>query len=71
MIPKQKHNILLPTPEAAELIGVKPNMLEIWRAKEVVRIPYIKIGRLVKYRLSDLEKFLDDNSQFIVENNEA
>lgn len=49
---------LLDTTQAATLLGIKPNTLEIWRTQG--RSPkFLKIGRNVRYRLSDIEAFLD------------
>lgn len=49
---------LLSTEEAAEYLGTKPHTLEIWRAVGRYGIPYIKVGRLVKYRRADLDAWL-------------
>ena len=49
---------LVDTIQAAEYLGnLKPNTLEIWR-NQGRGIPYIKIGRLVRYRLEDLDAYL-------------
>lgn len=50
---------LVATPAAAEhLGGLKPTTLEIWRVQG--RGPrYIKCGRLVRYRIEDLDAYLD------------
>jgi predicted site-specific integrase-resolvase len=50
---------LLDNDPAADFLGIKGHTLEIWRASGRYRIPYIKVGSRVKYRRSDLEKFLD------------
>jgi hypothetical protein len=44
--------------QAAEHIGVTPRTLEVWRCTKRYQIPYIKVGRLVKYRKSALDAFL-------------
>ena len=49
--------------EAASYIGVKPNTLAIWRCTKRYDIPYLKIGKLVKYRKSDLDLFLYKHSK--------
>ncbi len=49
---------LLSTEEAAEYIGVQPQTLALWRSTGRYKIPYLKIGRLVKYRQSDLDTWL-------------
>lgn len=49
---------LLSTAEAAELLGVNRSWLD--RARIAGSGPtYIRIGRIVKYRPSDLRKFMD------------
>jgi excisionase family DNA binding protein len=43
---------------AAAYLGVTPRTLEVWRCTKRHQIPYIKVGRLVKYRQSDLDNWL-------------
>ena len=43
---------------AAEMLGVKEATLAHWKCTGRYNLPSVKIGRLVKYRLSDLEKFI-------------
>lgn len=43
---------------AAEVLEVKPSTLAVWRSTGRYNLPYIKVGRLVKYRISDLAEFL-------------
>jgi excisionase family DNA binding protein len=52
---------LLSNDEAAEYLGIKPNTLTIWRTTKRFEIPYIQIGRKIKYKKSDLDKFLNEN----------
>ena len=52
---------LLSNDEAAEYLGIKPNTLTIWRTTKRFEIPYIQIGRKIKYKKSDLDKFLNKN----------
>lgn len=49
---------LLNTEQAATHIGVTPHTLEVWRCAKRHEIPYIKVGRLVKYRREDLDAWL-------------
>lgn len=51
-------NDLLDNSQAAAYIGVTPRTLEVWRAVRRHSIPYIKVGRLVKYRRADLDRWL-------------
>ncbi len=43
---------------AAEVLELKPTTLAVWRSTGRYNLPYLKVGRLVKYRLSDLAEFL-------------
>ena len=47
--------------EACEILGCKPNTLAVWRTNRRYSLPFYKIGRLVKYKISDLEKFILEN----------
>lgn len=50
--------VILSTKEAAVILGIKPNTLEIWRIQG--KSPaYLKIGKNVRYELSEIERFLD------------
>lgn len=55
----QSTDPLLTPPEAAAYIGVTESTLSVWRCVGRYDIPYIKSGRLVKYRMSALDAFLD------------
>jgi len=44
--------------DAATYLGVAENTLSVWRSTGRYNLPYIKVGRLVRYRLSDLQAFL-------------
>lgn len=54
---------LLDTRAAAPVVGVEPETLEVWRSTKRYNIPYIKVGRLVRYRRSDLLKWLESRTQ--------
>jgi len=47
--------------QAADYLGIKENTLAVWATTKRHPLPYIKVGRLVKYRLSDLQAFLEQN----------
>lgn len=54
------HQVHMKAQEAAPYICVKPDTLRVWRRRG--RGPaYIKTGRLVLYRRSDLDAWLDAN----------
>ena len=48
---------------AARYIGVKPGTLQVWRSTKRYDLPYIKVGRLVRYRQSALDAFLTSRTQ--------
>ncbi len=48
--------------EAAEKLGVKCGTLQVWRSTKRYALPYVKVGRLVRYRESALDKFLADRT---------
>lgn len=50
---------LFDTEQAAAHIGVTASTLTVWRCVKRYDIPYIKVGRLVKYRKIDLDAWLE------------
>lgn len=44
--------------QAATALGIKASTLSVWRSTGRYNLPYLKVGRLVRYRLSDLAEFL-------------
>lgn len=53
---------LLTREQAAEFLGLKAATLATWASTQRYDLPYIKVGRAVRYRMSDLETFLDANT---------
>jgi excisionase family DNA binding protein len=53
---------LLSPIEASRYIGVTENTLSVWRCVGRYAIPYIKVGRLVRYRMSDLDAWLESRT---------
>jgi len=45
--------------EVAEFLGIKENTLAVWRCNKRYDLPFVKVGRLVKYRKSDLMLFIE------------
>lgn len=50
---------LLSRKEAAEFLGVKEMTLGVWQSTKRYEIPMVKVGRLAKYRYSDLMHFIE------------
>jgi excisionase family DNA binding protein len=47
----------LDTHEAAAYLDLRPNTLEVWRSTGRYELPFEKIGRLVRYRKSALDRW--------------
>jgi excisionase family DNA binding protein len=54
---------LFSTDQAASYLAVSPSTLEIWRCTRRYDIPYVKIGRKVRYRRTDLDDWLEARTQ--------
>jgi len=54
---------LLTRREAAAYLGVSEQTLAIWKCTGRYNLPYVKIGRLVKYKRADLDAFIQRNHQ--------
>lgn len=52
---------LLTRQEAAAYIGVQPNTLATWACTQRYNLPYVKVGRNVRYRRQDLDAFIRRN----------
>jgi excisionase family DNA binding protein len=50
---------LLTPEEAAQFLGLQVQTLASWRSSGRHALKFLKIGRTVKYRRSDLENFLE------------
>ena len=51
------NNRLLGIEETAEHLGITPNTLYAWVSQK--RIPYVKIGRLLKFDPRDIETWIE------------
>lgn len=54
---------LLTPAEVAQLLGVKTRTLNVWRCTKRYNLPYVKSGRLVRYRPADVEAFIASRVQ--------
>lgn len=55
-------NLMTPDQVAAYL-GVSVETLNVWRCTKRYNLPYIKAGRLVRYRFEDVETFVTSRLQ--------
>lgn len=53
---------LLTPKQAAEFLGVKETTLANWRSTKRYNLPFIKVGSLVRYKLSDLIIFTENRN---------
>ena len=51
-------NDMLTTKQVADILGLKEVTIRMWRWRKDVNLPWIKIGRSVRYRSKDLEAFI-------------
>lgn len=56
---EHNENNLLTRKEAADFLGCKEITLATWKSANRYSLPVVKVGRLAKYRYSDLIKFID------------
>lgn len=54
---------LLNESQAAELLNIKRETLATWRSTGRYNLPFIKVGRTVRYREADLVDWLDKRTQ--------
>lgn len=44
--------------QAAQVLLIKASTLAVWRSTGRYNLPFLKVGRLVRYRVSDIAQFL-------------
>ena len=54
---------LLDEKEAARFLDNSPGTLSVWRSTGRYNLPFIKIGRNVRYRRADLEAWLEKRTR--------
>ena len=60
---EQENITLLTRDEAATLLGVKPGTLATWHSQGRYDLPVVMVGRLPRYRLSELRAWLNRRNQ--------
>lgn len=53
---------LLTRKEAADFLSTTDGTLAVWASTKRYKLSYVKLGRSVRYRMSDLIKFLEENT---------
>ncbi len=59
---KNQPDPLFTPKEASEYLGVSVETLSVWRCVGRYNISFVKVGRLVRYRKSSLDAFLDSRT---------
>ncbi len=54
---------LLDDNEAASALDTKPGTLAVWRSVGRYNLPFVKIGRRVKYKVGDLRAFIESRTK--------
>jgi predicted DNA-binding transcriptional regulator AlpA len=58
-----KLNELLDESQAAAILNVTPGTLSVWRSTGRYSLPFVKVGRSVRYRLHDLLAWIESRTQ--------
>ncbi len=53
---------LLSPEETAEMLGVTPGTLMVWRSTGRYHLPFVKCGRKVRYRMADVLAFIESRT---------
>ena len=53
---------LLTTKQAAKMLDVSPQTLEVWRCTKRYQLAYVKIGRNVRYPSSSIQDFIESRT---------
>ena len=59
---EQSISPLLSRREAAIYLGLSEQTLAIWKCTKRYELPFVKIGRLIKYKKADLDAFISKNA---------
>jgi hypothetical protein len=62
LIPLDSKEKMLSRKEAAEFLGLRENTLAIWAIKKRYDLPMYKVGKNIKYKITDLQKFQEGQS---------
>ena len=54
---------LLTTAEAAAMLHIKQGTLEVWRVNKRYALPFVRVGRNIRYRRSDLLRFVEQRTE--------
>lgn len=53
---------LLTPKQVSEMLSVDYETLNVWRATKRYKLPYVKVGSLVRYKLQDVQDFIESRT---------
>ncbi len=53
---------LKPPDEAATYLGIKEQTLAVWRSSGRYGLPFVRVGRAIRYRESDLKSWIEQRT---------
>jgi len=53
---------LLDENRAAEILGITAGTLSVWRCTKRYDLKYVRVGRAIRYRLADIERFIESRT---------
>lgn len=58
IVNKPQREALLTRDDAARYLSVQPGTLRVWACERRYPLPFVKVGRAVRYRIEDLDAFI-------------
>lgn len=55
-------NKLISAGKAADILGLKESTLAQYRWRGDTRLPWVKMGKAIRYKLSDIEAYIDQST---------
>ncbi|MAH06546.1 MAG: DNA-binding protein [Alphaproteobacteria bacterium] len=53
------NSILMTSHDVSKILGVSVGTLAVWRTTKRYNLPYVKSGRLIRYRQEDVQAFIE------------
>ena len=53
------NSILMTSHDVSKILGVSVGTLAVWRTTKRYNLPYVKSGRLMRYRQEDVQAFIE------------
>ena len=54
---------LLNAEQVSEILGISVGTLAVWRTTKRYNLPYVKVGRYIRYRMEDVQAFIESRLQ--------